>query len=170
MVYILVGIRKLLEKKDALDKYPHLKLCCDWAVHPKLDRKSAQNITMLFDQYEAKYRCEGVGVNQADIPELVNFCEHTRFRAQLMEACKSNLIPTAAIRADSWSRSSLKQFSEIIKDCPLEAKAESTTYVTRVMAFAISPESIGLSNRQFAICWTWYRNDIEVPGTAVSLF
>jgi hypothetical protein len=118
----------------------------------------------------AKYRREGVGVNQAEIPEWVDFCEHRRFRAQLIEACESNCIPTTGIRADSWWRLFLKQFSEVVKDCPLEAKADSTTYVTRVMASAIPPESIGVPNRQFAICWTWYRNDIETPETAVSLF
>lgn len=39
---------------------------------------------MLFDQYEAKYRGEGGGVSQADMTELVEFCEYTRFRAQFI--------------------------------------------------------------------------------------
>lgn len=170
VVYILVEIRKLLEKKDDLDKYPDLKLCCDWATHPKLDRKSAQRIAMLFDRYEAKYRRDGVGVNQAEIPELVEFCEHSRFRAQFIEACESNDVPTGALRNDDWWRFFLEQFSEVVRDCPLEAKGDSTTHVTRVTASAISPESIGVWGRQFAICWTWYRNDTITPGTAVSLF
>lgn len=170
VVYILVEIRKLLESKDELDKYPDLKLCCDWAAHPKLDRRSAQRIVMLFDDYESKYRREAVGVHQAEIPELVEFCGHTRFRAQLIQACESNAIPTAALRDDVWWQLFLEQFSEVVRDCPLEAKSDSTTYVTGVTASAISPESIGIWGRQFAICWTWYRNDTETPATAVSLF
>jgi hypothetical protein len=61
--YILVELRKLLERKGTLDKYPTLKICCDWAVHPKLNRASAQPIMKLFDEYEAKYRSEGIGVS-----------------------------------------------------------------------------------------------------------
>jgi hypothetical protein len=29
VVYILIEIRKLLEKEEALEKFPDLKLCCD---------------------------------------------------------------------------------------------------------------------------------------------
>jgi hypothetical protein len=83
-VYILVELRKLLEKNDTLNEYGALKLCCDWAAHPKLSRASAHAITKLFDEYEAKYRREAVGVIQADIPELVEFCGHKRFRAQFI--------------------------------------------------------------------------------------
>jgi hypothetical protein len=104
VVYILVELRKLLERKGSLQSYRALGLCCDWAAHPKLDRSSAQEITKLFDQYEEKYRREGVGVSQADIPELVDFCEHTRFRAQLIEACESNGLPTKSPRDDEWWR------------------------------------------------------------------
>ena len=170
VVYILVELRKLLEKNDTLQKYPALKLCCDWAAHPRLSFASAQNIMALFDRYEARFRREAVGVSQAGIPELVEFCEHTRFRAQLIESCESNGIPPDAPKDDEWWRLFLELFSEVVRDCPLEAKADNTTYVTRVVASAIAPESIGIVNKQFGICWTWYRKDIAAPGTVVSLF
>jgi hypothetical protein len=170
VVYILVELRKLLEAKGALGNYKALNLCCDWTVHPKLDRKPAQEITKLFDEYEARYRREAVGVSQADMPELVDFCGHARFRAELIEACESNGISSSAPKNDDWWRSFLTQFSEIIRDCPLEAKADGTTYVNRVTASAMAPEYIGIHSRQFAICWTWYRKDIEAPGTVMYLF
>jgi hypothetical protein len=170
IVYILVELRKLLEKNETLDRYRTLKLCCDWAVHPKLNLASAQVITKLFDDYEAKYRREAVGVVQANIPELIEFCEHTRFRGQFVEACEANGIPADAPRDDEWWRSFLTQYSEVVRDCPIEARADNTKYVTRVTASAIAPESIGITNRQFGICWMWERRDLEAPGTMVSLF
>jgi hypothetical protein len=170
VVYILVELRKLLEKRDALDHYRNLKTCCDWAVHPKLNLASAQAITKLFDEYEAKHRLESVGVAQADMPELVEFCEHTRFRAQFVAACEANDIPTHAPKNDDWWRVFLKHYSEIVKDCPIEARAETTKYVTRVTASAIAPASIGITNRPFGISWVWERRDIEAPGNVVSLF
>ncbi len=172
VVYILVELRKLLEKKGVLkdERFRVLRFCCDWTVHPKLDRDSAQVITGLFDRYEAKYRREPVGVSQADIPELVEFCEHTRFRAQFVDACESIGISAMAPNNDEWWKLFLAQFSEIVRDCPLEAKQSGTTYVTRVSASAIDPASIGIMNRQFAICWQWERKDSEIPGSVVSLF
>jgi hypothetical protein len=170
VVYILVELRKLLEGNGTLDQYRTLKTCCDWAVHPKLSQASAQAITKLFDEYEAKYRSQAVGVAQAEMPQLVEFCEHTRFRAQLIVACEANGIDADAISDDGWWRAFLTQYSEIVKDCPIEARANNTKYVTCVKAFAIDPASIGIFNREFGISWLWERNDIPTPGNVVSLF
>jgi hypothetical protein len=55
VVYILVELRKLLEKRGTLQSYRALELCCGWAAHSKLDRSSAREVTKLFDRYEAKH-------------------------------------------------------------------------------------------------------------------
>jgi len=172
VVYILVELRKLLETKgwDKNEGYRALMFSCDWAAHSRLNRESAKAITMLFDQYESSYRREPVGVSQAGIPELVEFCEHSRFRTQFIEACERNDIPVVALRDNDWWRSFLKHFSEVVRDCPIEAKPETTTYVTRVTASAIDPTSIGIFNKQFAICWLWECRDREHPNTVSSLF
>jgi hypothetical protein len=172
VVYILVELRKLLETQglDRDARYRALIFCCDWAVHPKLNRESAKAITRLFDQYEASYRREPVGVSQAGIPELVEFCDHSRFRQQFIDACEQNDIPSRAVREDDWWRSFLTQFSEVVRDCPIEAKAETTTYVTRVTVSAADPKSIGIYNRDFAISWMWECRDRQYPNTVSTLF
>lgn len=152
------------------ESYRALKLCCDWTVHPKLSRGSAQEITVLFDRYETAYRREPIGVSQAGIPELVEFCEHSRFRRQFIDACESIGISEASVANDKWWRSFLAQFSEVVRDCPLEAKAENTAYVARVTASAIDPISVGIFNKQFAIFWQWECRDRDTPGSVVSLF
>ena len=43
VVYILVETRKLLEQQATLGHYRNLKLCADWAVHPRLQ---GQMLTM----------------------------------------------------------------------------------------------------------------------------
>jgi hypothetical protein len=55
IVYILVEVRKLLEKEGTLfhECYRSLKLSCDWVVHPKLSWKSANDIASYFDGYES---------------------------------------------------------------------------------------------------------------------
>lgn len=172
IVYILVELRKLLESKG-VDRdvcYRALIFCCDWAVHPKLDRESAKAITLLFDRYEAGCRQELVGVSQAGIPELVQFCDHSRFRQQFVEACEQNGIVADAVKDDRWWRSFLAHFSEVVRDCPIEAKAETTTYVTRVTASATDPKAIGIFHKDFAISWMWECRDRTYPNSVSSLF
>ena len=172
VVYILVELRKLLEKKGLLkeERFRALRFCCDWTVHSKLDRDTAKTITELFDRYETMYRQEPIGVGQSGIPELVEFCEHSRFRQQFITACQMVDIATATICNDDWWRGFLAQFSEVVRDCPIEAKPRGTTYVKRVTASAIDPQSIGIFNKQFAIFWMWECRDRDAPGSVASLF
>jgi hypothetical protein len=172
VVYILVEFRKLLEKKGLLkeERFRALRFCCDWTVHSKLDRDTAKIITELFDRYETMYRKEPIGVSQAGIPELVEFCGHSLFRQQFIAACQAVDIASATISDDNWWRGFLAQFSEVIRDCPIEAKPRGTTYVKRVTASAIDPKTIGIFNKEFAIFWMWECRDRDAPGSVASLF
>jgi hypothetical protein len=172
VVYILVELRKLLELQKTLDDYWTLKLCSDWAVHPVLDRATAQVIVSRFDDYEAKYRRDNVGVSQAEMPELTDFVEHKAFRSELIAACQRYEVSAGAFLDDASWRSFLVHYTEIVRDCPFEAKSETTTYVTRVTAQAVTPEmtAVIMPNKQFGIQWTWFRKDIEVPNLVMSFF
>lgn len=56
VVYLLVGIRKLIERKESGERYPSLKFHCDWALHPKMDRRAARLILLQFDAAYARMR------------------------------------------------------------------------------------------------------------------
>jgi hypothetical protein len=172
VVYILVELRKLLEKKRLLkeERFRALRFCCDWTVHSKLDRDTAKIITELFDRYETMYRQEPIGVGQAGIPELVEFCEHSRFRQQFIRACQMVDIAANTISNDDWWRGFLAHLSEVVRDIPVEAKPRATKYVRSVTASAIDPQSVGIFNKQFAIFWMWKCHDRDAPGSVVSLF
>jgi hypothetical protein len=71
----------------------------------------------------------------------------------------------------SW-RSFLAHYTEVVRDCPFEAKADNTAYVTSVTAHAVTREMTAVitPNKQFGIQWTWHRKDIEVPNVVMSFF
>jgi len=50
VVYILVELRKLMERNGDADRYLALNLYCDWAVHTKMDRTGATRIVERFNQ------------------------------------------------------------------------------------------------------------------------
>ena len=45
VVYLLVGIRKLIERDEKRERYPVLNFSCDWVLHSKLDRSGAKAIS-----------------------------------------------------------------------------------------------------------------------------
>jgi|SRR5580704_3954993 hypothetical protein len=50
LVYLLVGIRKIMDQDSSGPRYPYLRFHADWVVHSKLDRNAiAREILDLFD-------------------------------------------------------------------------------------------------------------------------
>jgi hypothetical protein len=49
VVYLLAGIRKLMERDEVEDEYTNLKFHCDWVLHPKLQGTGAKAILRKFD-------------------------------------------------------------------------------------------------------------------------
>ena len=49
VVYLLVEVRKLLDRKDRKLNCPTLRLCCDWAVHIRLSGREARTIVRHVD-------------------------------------------------------------------------------------------------------------------------
>jgi hypothetical protein len=43
-------LRQVIEETETKHRYPILNLFCDWSLHPKLDRKDAQNILAAIEE------------------------------------------------------------------------------------------------------------------------
>jgi hypothetical protein len=78
VVYILVEARKLLEQQGTLHNFRALKLCIDWAVHPKLRGPDAQGVLRQFDAYDAEYQKSGVTMAEFKLEPLHEFMSHRR--------------------------------------------------------------------------------------------
>jgi hypothetical protein len=44
VVYLLAGIRKIIERDNVGDRYSDLKFHCDWALHSRMDRAAAKAV------------------------------------------------------------------------------------------------------------------------------
>jgi hypothetical protein len=56
VVYLLAGIRKIIERDKIRDQYSDLNFHCDWALHSSLDRAAAKAILREFDASSGKMR------------------------------------------------------------------------------------------------------------------
>ena len=63
VVYVLAGIRKVIERDKVEKQYADLRFHCDWALHASMDRTAAKNILRQFDAAHAFLR-EGIALRQ----------------------------------------------------------------------------------------------------------
>jgi len=52
VVYIMAGIRKLIERDGIAERYDTLKFHCNWVLHSRLEGRAAREILHLFDTAE----------------------------------------------------------------------------------------------------------------------
>jgi len=156
VVYILVEARKLLEQQGTLKTFPAFNLCSDWAVHPKLNRASAQFVLGHFDAYEAEYRKSGVTVAEFGLPALLDFMSHRNFREEFIRAIEPHGVHVAPLASDEFWRAFIQQYSAVVQDCPLEAKAATTQYVNHVTCLAWPKElANALHPGKHVVQWNW---------------
>jgi hypothetical protein len=107
VVYLLVGIRKLIERNDE-SEYPNLKFHCDWALHSRLDRAGARAILRKFDA--AHVFLKDNKVELGDLPadlrtEIDRISKMQSFEKELTQFLDDyGLPPLSQNRVDGWSQ------------------------------------------------------------------
>jgi hypothetical protein len=156
VVYILVETRKLLEQQGVLHDFRALKLCSDWAVHPKLQGRDSQIVLKYFDAYEIEYQNSHIAMAEFPLEPLHDFVSYKQFRAEFMDALSSYDVETDTLAQDKFWQSFIQYYACVIQDCPLEAKQDSTELVNRVTAQSWSREMAdAIYPGKRVIQWNW---------------
>ena len=121
VVYILVEIRKLLERIDGEEAtYPTavdtLGLYCDWALHRALDRRQPREFVQEIDEI-AKEAADD-RLTEAREKTLIALLSLEVFRDQLRKFLAHYEIDTAFCQRPWWD-TFLHWYCQVIKDCPL---------------------------------------------------
>ena len=125
VVYLLAGIRKIIERDNSGHNYPDLKFHCDWALHASLDRASAREILALFDAAHVHLR-GNVGLK--DLPshlkrEVSRISEMETFEESLEVFLRDHQLPPLTLhRSEGWVHFQ-QLYARVIKDIPLVVSA-----------------------------------------------
>jgi len=156
VVYILVEIRKLLEQQNTLQSFRALRLCSNWAVHPKLNHSDAQLILGYFDAYELEFRKSGISMADFRLEPLHNFASYEGFRAELVQALAPQGVNVGMLQNDDYWQSFIQHYAAVIQDCPLEAKENNTQLVSHVLCRAWPKEHAdAIYPGKRVIQWNW---------------
>jgi hypothetical protein len=120
VVYLLAGIRKLIERDDVRDQYPDLKFH-DWALHPKLEGTGAK---VILRQFDAAHPLLKGGLELHKLPlelrsEIDRISRMESFHKELDKfLAKYKLPPLTMHRTDGWAHF-LHLYAKVVEDIPL---------------------------------------------------
>lgn len=179
VVYILVEIRKLMERNNDTEKYFALNFYCDWAMHTKLDRLGATRIVERFNKYqeliELTQSTPNATVPQSDLqllPQLEETLRLQKFRQQFAEYLKGNDLPDDIARDDGAWTNFLSYYFHVIEDCPLVCKAP-LDHVREVAVSVIETRSgtaAQMAGYSVMIAWEWQPLQSDIFIRHVSMF
>lgn len=182
VVYLLTGIRKLIERDKKYERYPDLKFHCDWALHSHLEGAGAQKILRQFDAAHVELRKGNVELD--DLPqelqnEIDRISKMRSFKRELREFLSDYGLPSLDAHNDGWPHF-LHLYAQVIEDIPLvvaapkpSSKAKSATapqYISSVtVSFEFARETIKLGDYEDVLYrLTWIIEDKN--GLTGSLF
>ncbi len=162
VVYLLAGIRKIIERDKIGDQYVDLRFHCDWALHSSLDRSGAKAILAEFDAAHALLRGN---VKLGDLPpalkaEIDRISDMRSFNKELSQFLATYGLPALnKNRPDGWAHF-LHLYARVVEDIPLMVSspvvAKHITHVT--VHFDQARETIKHDNGQeevlFTVTWT----------------
>ena len=166
-VYVLAGVRKLLEQQQAGKQYEYLKFHCDWTLHSMLDGTAAQRVLKQFDAASIQLRA---GVKLRDFPsglkkEVYGISKMEYFEDELRAFLLANGLPDLEqIRTDGWTHF-LHLYTLAIEDCPLviKSKKHTTVGLDRVTVHLKVGEPMG-EDIPYKIYWTMLNKDGRSNG------
>ena len=94
-LYLMAGIRRLLEQQQAKKQYEYLTFHCDWALHAKLGGPTAQKILKLFEAAHIQLK---TAVELRDLPselrtEIERISKMKLFEQELYQFLQTNGLP-----------------------------------------------------------------------------
>ncbi len=148
VVYIMIAIRKLLERDKKKETYRALNFYCNWVGHAQLEKSAiAHEVVAAFDraaQFQAQTASVPAGQtipnldwtlldNLDETIELANFFSDMKAFAQAYGISGPLLVDQA-----EWI-TFLGHFAGVIEDCPLVYRDSSLKFVNEVVVKKISP-------------------------------
>jgi len=157
-VYLMAGIRKLLEHQQAKEQYKYLNFHCDWVLHSKLKGTMAQEILRQFDAANIHLKAGG---ELQDLPlelrtEIDRISKMKYFEDEFEKFLRANGLPGIdAARMDGWIHFQ-HLYAKVVEDVPLEMTTQNAAAtiasVTLNVDLAKAPEHEG-GDMWFRVRW-----------------
>jgi hypothetical protein len=132
ILYLLVGVRKLLELENSNHKYPSLKFQCDWCLHTRLDKRGAIDVIKLFDELEDMRRPDG-GVSKEQGEKLMQALGVDSFHRDLSTFLRDNGLPDDIVNDFQRWTEFLEGYGALIQDVPLEFRLTRIRHISKVV-------------------------------------
>ena len=159
VVYIMTGIRKIIEQENLYSRFPYLNFYCNWMLHAKLTNRRTQIILNYFDNTHKKILAHKEDIFSFEFEKISKM---EVFKTELSSFMyEKNIIDFSNIQ-NVWTYF-LYLYSKVISGCPLETEDNADADISRVVVSVDEARELQGSHRLYRINW----NIIDKEGKPV---
>jgi hypothetical protein len=160
VAYVLIEIRKLLERDAKQDQFTTLTFFCDWVVHSVLNRRGARDQISRLDGRLGNLDLTNLHDVGADL-EIYRFMSFDSLFEELGRFTKEEKLPGGWTSNPAWWKECVKFYGEIVRDCALEVKqlGNQPISIARVVLTTVSTTPIGKDAESFKLDWEFTMSD-----------
>lgn len=162
VVYLLAGIRKLIEQNSQLARFEYLKFHSDWVLHFKLKGPFAQKVLKRLEPAHL----EGLrGGRPSSVAEADRLTRMDPFKEELSEFSVQVGLHDFSKDPNDWTRF-LYLYSCVVTDCPLYVRGDNPTLLQEVVVTAEMSPTQEWGEKVFKVSW----NITDKNGKAGTIF
>ncbi len=150
VVYLLTCIRKILEQEEPNSEFDLLKFYCDWALHSKLQRRTAQSVLAHFNEGHAS-----LIDTQPNLPMAIqNISKFSDLIKDIKEFLQAHSVTLSDYSSSDWSKF-ISLYASVVEDCPLIINANITpaSQISRVTAKVEFADVIQSGQKYYKVRW-----------------
>jgi hypothetical protein len=149
VVYLLAGVRKIIEQEEAGDRYTYLKFHCNWTLHSRLQGSFAQQVLSHFGAAHLQLL---KGDHLTSNSEIEKISKMSQFREELSDFFCAHSITDFSKSPDEWPRF-LYLYARVIEDTPLLIRADNSAPVREVAVSVEMAKELTLGQHVFKVMW-----------------
>jgi hypothetical protein len=146
----LTCIRKTLEQEDPSSQFDLLKFYCDWALHSKLQGRTAQSVLAHFNEGHASL----IDAQNKLPTEIQNISKFNDLINDVKIFLQTHSVTLPDYSSSDWSRF-ISLYASIIEDCPLiiNANISADSQISKVTAKVEFAQEIQSGQKYYKVRW-----------------
>lgn len=149
VVYLLAGIRKIVEQENLSNQYEYLKFHCNWALHSRLTGTFAQKVLNHFDSAHL-HLLKGNDLGQNTEADKISKMEC--FRDEISKFLSANYMTDFTNSPNVWTKF-MYLYARVIEDCPLIIRAGGPAHIQEIIISVKMAENVAADHHAFKVSW-----------------
>ncbi|MCB0413376.1 MAG: hypothetical protein KDD50_03525 [Bdellovibrionales bacterium] len=158
VVYLLAGIRKILEQSEDSMNFGHLKFYCDWVLHSRLTGPPARKVVQILEDI---YKCMKKNERVPDQTDAMLLIQFELLKQELSAFLQKFDLKDFTQSTNAWVVF-IYLYSRVVQDCPLEMPSNVPFDIKKIVVRLETAKDLIDDHLPYKVNWN-FEAKVDLP-------